>query len=115
MQSHVSRTPTDNRQAPAAVAVNDAIRSITGRDGYIIGQALYWFIREQQKLPEEQFEWSNTEDAKLILLTLFPGVAKHFAQEDQRAGRKPANLELEKYDRMMPTLLAADNVVNLKR
>ena len=26
--------------------------SLTGRDGYIVGQALYWFIREQQKLPK---------------------------------------------------------------
>ena len=37
--------------------------SLTGRDGYIVGQALYWFIREQQKLPKEHFEWSNVEDA----------------------------------------------------
>lgn len=88
--------------------------TVTGRDPYIVGQALYWFIREQQKLPKEQFEWSNTEDAKLILLTLFPGTAKSFAQDDQLAGRKPANLELEKYDRMMPTLLAAGNVVHLR-
>lgn len=89
--------------------------SVTSRDGYVITQALYWFIREQQKLSKEQFEWSNVEDAKLILLTNAPLLAQHFAQEDQRAGRKAANLELEKYDQMMPTLLAADNVVNFKR
>ncbi len=28
--------------------------SLTGRDGYIVGQALYWFIREQQKLPKSR-------------------------------------------------------------
>jgi hypothetical protein len=61
--------------------------SVTGRDSHIVGQALYWFIREQQTLPEEQFEWSNVEDAKLILLKLFPSIAEHFAQDDQRAGR----------------------------
>jgi hypothetical protein len=87
---------------------------VTSRDGYIITQALYWFIREQQKLPEEQFEWSNTEDAKLILLTKNPLVAEHFAEADKRAGRTPANLELEKYDRMMPALLRADNAVSLR-
>ena len=111
----LSSPPTANGQAPATKAVNDAIRNITGRDGYIVGQALYWFVRSQQALPEEQFEWSNAEDAKLILLTLFPGIAKHFAQEDQRAGRAPANLELEKYDQMTPVLLAANNVVTLRR
>ena len=88
--------------------------SLTGRDGYIVGQALYWFIREQQKLPKEHFEWSNVEDAKLILLTLFPSIAKALAQHEQRAGCGPANLELEKHDEMMPTLLAASKVVNLR-
>jgi hypothetical protein len=88
---------------------------VTHRDGYIIAQALYWFIREQQKLPEEQFEWSNTEDAKLILLTLFPGSAQGFAGMDKFWNRKPPDLELEKYDQMTPTLLAANNVVNFKR
>jgi hypothetical protein len=87
--------------------------TVTGRDYYIVGQALYWFVRAQQNLPEEQFEWSNVEDAKLILLTLFPGTAKQFAQNDQLAGCRPANLELEKYDRMKPSLLRAGNVVNL--
>jgi hypothetical protein len=102
------RNGTDRQelQPPPAVPV-------TSHDGYIISLALYWFIREQQKLSEEQFEWSNTEDAKLILLTKNPLVAEYFAEEDKRAGRKPANLKLEKYDQMMPTLLAADNVVSL--
>jgi hypothetical protein len=90
----------------------DAGESLTGRDGYIVGQALYWFIRTQQALPENQFEWS-TEDAKLILLTLFPGAAKSFELGDHHAGRQPARLDLEKYDPKLPTLLTADNVVNL--
>jgi len=89
-------------------------QDITGRDGYIIAQALYWFIREQQNLPDGQFEWSNTEDAKLLLLTRFRGADQFFAETDHRAGRKPANLELEKYDEMTPAVLAADNVVYLK-
>jgi hypothetical protein len=88
---------------------------VTHRDGYIIAQALYWFIRAQQKLPEEQFEWSNTEDAKLILLTLWPSLVQVFTSSDEFWCRMPPKLELEKYDQMMPTLLAANNVVTLKR
>jgi hypothetical protein len=84
--------------------------SITGRDSYIVAQALYWFIRAQQSLPEEQFEWSNTEDAKLLLLTLWPGSVKIFADSDQFWGRTPPTLKLEKYDEMMPTVLAANIV-----
>jgi hypothetical protein len=83
--------------------------SVTGRDSYIVAQALYWFVREQQKLPEEQFEWSNVEDAKLILLTLWPSFGQCFAKLDECAGRAPANLKLEKYSE------AADNVVSLRR
>jgi hypothetical protein len=83
---------------------------VTGRDGYIIAQAIYWFIREQQKLPKEQFEWSNTEDAKLLLLTQFPGADQFFTEADHFAGRKPANLELEKYD-LTPPAASDDNVV----
>ena len=86
-------------------------RDVTGRDGLIIAQALYWFIREQQKLPKEQFEWSNTEDAKLILLTLFPGADRLFALIEQRAGIKPTNFELEKYE---PPAPADDNIVYLR-
>jgi hypothetical protein len=88
--------------------------SLTGRDGYIVGQALYWFIRTQQALPEHQFEWSNTEDAKLILLTHFPHVANIFERQDRHAGRKPASLSLEKYDPLLPDQLQAADVTNLE-
>lgn len=75
---------------------------------------MYWFIRSQQALPEDQFEWSNAEDAKLLLLTLFPHVAEIFERQDRHAGRKPTSLSLEKYDPLQPDLRqAADNVVNL--
>jgi hypothetical protein len=84
--------------------------SITGRDSYIVAQALYWFIRAQQSLPEEQFEWSNTEDAKLILRTLWPNIVQVFVDSDQFWERTPPRLKLEKYDEIMPTVLAA-NVV----
>jgi hypothetical protein len=80
--------------------INGRVRrqgSLTGRDGYIVAQALYWFIRTQQALPKKQFEWSNTEDAKFILLNLFPGWAEHFVGIDEYLGCEPANLELEKY------------------
>jgi hypothetical protein len=87
--------------------------NVTGRDSYIIAQALYWFVREQQKLPDEQFEWSNTEDAKLLLLTRFPGAEQFFVEADQSAGRKPANLELEFVKYLQPAP-AEDNIIHLK-
>jgi hypothetical protein len=102
----LSRIPSTDGQVSVS-------KTVTGRDGYIVAQALYWFIREQQKLPEEQFEWSNTEDAKLILLTLWPGLVRVFTSADQFWDRTPARLQLEKYEQMMPTLRAADN--NLRR
>ena len=63
------------------------------RDGYIVGQALYAFVREQQKLiPQDELQWSDVEDAKLILLTVFPDIAATCAQKDRIAGRRPARL-----------------------
>jgi hypothetical protein len=74
-----------------------ALRATSGRDCFILAQALYWFIREQQKLPEEQFEWSNAEDAKLLLETHFHHYSGIFVDVDKRAGRTPADLTLEKW------------------
>jgi hypothetical protein len=93
----VSKASQTNRQDVGG-------KSLTGRDGYIVAQSLYSFIREQQALPKERFEWSNAEDAKLVLLTLFPELAEHFVESDRFAGRKPAELTLEKYGPPQPAL-----------
>ena len=103
---------TTNRPHPARLG------NITHRDAFIIAQALYWFVRSQQALPQEQFEWSNCEDAKLILLTAFPSVVSStFAEADKFWSREPAKLELEKYDATLPAILrsGADNVVTLQK
>jgi len=79
---------------------------VTGRDGYIIAQSLLVYPR-QQKLPDKRYEWSNTEDAKLLLLTQFPGAGEIFSEADQIAGCEPANLE-PLFDDL------PDNIVHLK-
>lgn len=44
--------------------------SITGRDGYIVCQALGYAITCIERLPEDQQEWSNCEDMKYLLAHL---------------------------------------------
>lgn len=41
--------------------------SVTGRDGYIMAQALAYAILTIEALPEPQQEWSNKEDMKRLL------------------------------------------------
>jgi hypothetical protein len=61
------RTTTKTRRRP----------SITGRDGYIIAQALAYAIEAIAMLPEERQEASNREDM-LAILTRGCGHADHF-------------------------------------
>jgi hypothetical protein len=42
--------------------------NVTGRDDYIIGQALYRFIQEQQDRPRDMQSGSDVQNAKDILL-----------------------------------------------
>jgi hypothetical protein len=71
--------------------------SITGRDGYIVAQALYEFIKVQEfKTLKEGREWSNEQDAKAILLGRFGDLYKVFVEQDQRRGVTPADLVDEK-------------------
>ena len=67
---------------------------LTGRDGFIIRQALYEFIRTQQALPDFEVQWSNVRDAQRILLA-FPSAGEPFATTDAAVGRKPANLTID--------------------
>ena len=47
--------------------------SITGRDDYIISQALVYAAGHIQRMPSERQEWSNMADMCQIARTLFPG------------------------------------------
>ena len=51
---------TRPRKAP------DRPQGVTGRDGYIIAQALFCFIATEQAKPDHEQEWSNLQDAKAI-------------------------------------------------
>lgn len=63
--------------------------SITGRDGYIVNQALIYAIAHIQSLPEEKQEFSNMCDMCAIVLSKFSaftasqiaGVAAHTGHE----------------------------------
>jgi hypothetical protein len=51
---------TRPRKAP------DRPHGVTGRDSYIIAEALYCFIAYQQQLPDRKQSWSNLQDARAI-------------------------------------------------
>jgi predicted metal-dependent hydrolase len=52
-------------------------RSITGRDGYIMAQALAYAIEAIEHLPDDWQEWSNKEDMKLLLNNRWKVMAKN--------------------------------------
>jgi len=66
-------------------------RSITGRDGYIMAQALYWAIKFSQRLPSRYREWSNEQDMKAILNSRFPDCAELLLASDTFALRHLRN------------------------
>lgn len=75
-------------------------QSITGRDGYVVAQALAYAIEAIEHLPDEWQEWSNKEDMKLLLNTLYPRMAEdlrigargHLEQMGRGAAMEKANL-----------------------
>jgi hypothetical protein len=52
--------------------------NITGRDGYLMMQALAYTIVAIGLRPEEYQEWSNREDMKLLLQHHAGNLAQHF-------------------------------------
>jgi hypothetical protein len=52
--------------------------TVTGRDGYLMRQALAYSIVAIEALPEMWQEWSNKEDMKLLLETLAKGMTEQF-------------------------------------
>jgi hypothetical protein len=59
-------------------------QSITGRDGYVMAQALAYAIEAIEHLPDEWQEWSNKEDMKLLLHTFHPGMIENLRIEARR-------------------------------
>jgi hypothetical protein len=55
------------------------VQSVTGRDGYLIRQALAYTVTAIELLPEERQEQSNAQDMRLILDCLCsPFLRQHF-------------------------------------
>ena len=52
-------------------AAKAELGGITGRDGYIVAQALAYAIEVIGSLPEDRQEWSNCEDMKRIFEAAF--------------------------------------------
>lgn len=69
------------------------IPELTGRDGYIIAQALYEFIRLEQSKPLAERRGSDEQDAKAILHARFDNELEALVQADEAAGRKPPDCE----------------------
>ena len=62
---------------------------VTGRDCYIIAQALYEFIRLEQSKPIAERRGSDEQDAKAILHARFDNELEILWRSDEAAGRKP--------------------------
>ena len=62
---------------------------VTGRDSYVIAQALYEFIRLEQSKPIAERRGSDERDAKAILHARFDDELQRLVQSDETAGRKP--------------------------
>ena len=69
------------------------IPEVTGRDSYIIAQALYEFIRLEQSKPIDERRRSDERDAKAILHARFDDELGLLVQSDEAAGRKPPDCE----------------------
>ena len=58
---------------------------LTGRDGYIIAQALYEFIRLEQSKPIAERRGSDEQDAKAILHARFDNELEILWRSDEAA------------------------------
>jgi hypothetical protein len=68
-------------------------KEMTGRESYIIAQALYEFIRFEQSKPIEKRRSADEQDAKAILHARFDNELAILMESDEAAGRKPPNCE----------------------
>jgi hypothetical protein len=69
------------------------IPEVTGRDDYIIAQALYEFIRLEQSKPLAERRGSDEQDAKAILHARFDDELEALVQADEAVGRKPPDCQ----------------------
>ena len=69
------------------------IPELTGRDGYIIAQALYEFLRLEQSKPLAERRGSDEQDAKAILHARYDNELEILVKSDEAAGRKPPDCE----------------------
>jgi hypothetical protein len=69
------------------------IPEVTGRDDYIIAQALYEFLRLEQSKPLAERRGSDEQDAKAILHALYDNELEILVKSDEAAGRKPPDCE----------------------
>jgi len=58
--------------------------SVTGRDGYLVLQALAYTILTIEALPKCQQEWSNKEDMKALLHVLSRGDSEYYPDDARR-------------------------------
>jgi hypothetical protein len=74
--------------------------SITGRDAYIMAQALFQACQWQERLKEQGshfYEWSNHQDMKALLTSEpFIAFAGVFSMQCTHMGEKMPDLENEK-------------------
>ncbi|HZZ63764.1 MAG TPA: hypothetical protein VFE63_21810 [Roseiarcus sp.] len=61
-QRHFGLVEDELKEAAPTKAAKDKATSITGRDGYIVPQALIYAIAHIQSLPSKEQEWSNMAD-----------------------------------------------------
>ena len=69
------------------------IPEVTGRDDYIIAQALYEFLRLEQSKPLAERRGSDEQDAKAILHARYDNELEILVKSDEAAGRKPPDCE----------------------
>jgi hypothetical protein len=71
---------------------------ITGRDGYLVLQAFAYAILTIERLPDEQQEWSNKEQMKILLDLWSRGHSEDFLDNARfhidRSGRIANALDL---------------------
>jgi hypothetical protein len=65
----------NNRRLKMKKSAKSKSRHITGRDDYVMAQALAYAIEAIEYLPDEWQEWSNQEVMKLMLNNLWKGAA----------------------------------------
>jgi hypothetical protein len=61
------------------------VQSVTGRDGYLIRQALAYAVTAIELLPQKRQEWSNAQGMRLILDSVCDPSDRQFFLDNARA------------------------------